>query len=685
MRSTLFYFFILSFLIANGALWAGDRFGIGIDAIPASIAADGKSFSQIALTIRNADGSSVPDGTEVRLVTTSGVITTAAYTSNGHATAILTSSSSPGIAVVTASIGSDSASIQVEFSADMEQGRTASKVIRMKGGTLAYSVERDTILASDDVTVDYRGLSINASNIQLCEPLGMIKAQGNVVVSRGDIRFRADAFIYDLRTDRCRIMTAGTPAIINLFRADDIKPSSWTKGSVSMTPEFKPLESEGTKTWIVSRKLTLFPNEKIQFFRASVYLGDIQILNMPYYFFDYTNRGALFNQIRYTTYDGLVVDYPIYYKVTDNNSGAVKLRYSGSRFGYGSYLYPRKGFSIGVDQSYTFSENSDGRVFIDSITSEKRSLELTHHLDFGSLRHPGRADFAVRYQPNSDFGKRVYTANLNIFGDTSKYGYFISGYVGGSEYQQFNIFNPEEIQYKKQTNGSVRLSINPKVIYSLGNSITASPVFSTNYGNPGFVRNPNQGECLYQTAGLNYHTKPFGGKELNLSIDGAAEAVVSNDGRSGTGIRTGLTSRRNWRGGSASLNYTLALISGTIGTMYYPSKHNLGGTLSLGYGQKWNGYTYFGYGLDTGRMNIYSNINYQITSKWKLRGNYNFYRYKYTSGGVNISSDTSYLKAGVYRPVGPYEVGIAWSPDGELYGLKDSKRIWLEVGLPGFF
>ncbi|MHB1458116.1 MAG: invasin domain 3-containing protein [Armatimonadota bacterium] len=664
---------------------ADGRFAIGIDAIPASIAADGKSFSQIALTIRNADGTIVPDGTEIRLVTTSGVITTAAYTSNGRATAILTSSSSPGIAVVTASIGEDSASIQVEFSADIEQGRTTSRVLRMNGGTLAYSIEQDMILASDDVTVDYRGLSINASNIQFSEPSGVIKAQGNVIISRGDIRFRADAFIYDLRSDRCRMMTADTPVSINLFRADDIKPSAWTKGTPSMAVEFVPLEAEGTKTWIVSRKLTMFPNEKIQFFRASVYLGDIQIMNMPYYFFDYANRGALFNQIRYTTYDGLVVDYPVYYNVTDHNTGALKLRYSGSKYGYGSYLYPRKGFSLAIDQSYTLGENGDGRVFIDSFTSDKRSLELTHHQDFGNLRHPGRADFSVRFQPNSDFGKKAYTANLNIFGDKPGYGYFISGYIGGSEYQRFNILNPEEIEYQKQTSGSIRLSINPKKTYIMGSTLSASPVLSTNYGNPGFARDRSKGACLYQTAGLNFHTKPFGGKSLSFSIDGATEALISNDGRSGTGLRTGITSRKSWGGANVSLNYTLALISGSISTMYYPSKHNLGGTLSLGHGRKWNGYTYFGYGLDTGRMNIYSSINYQITDKWKLRGNYNFYRYKYTSGGVSISSDTSYLKAGIYRPFGPYEVGIAWSPDGELYGLKDSKRIWLEVGLPGFF
>lgn len=685
MRFSFIILFIISFFVSASSLWAGNRYGIGIDAIPASISADGKSFSQIALTIRNADGSPVSDGTEVRLITTSGVITTAAYTSNGHATAILTSSTSPGIAIVTASIGEDSASIQVEFSADVEQGRTASRVIRMKGGSIAYSVERDMILASDDVTVEYRGLSINAGNIQVSEPLGVIKAQGNVVISRGEIRFKADAFIYDLRTDRCQIMIAENPAIINLFRADDIKPSAWIKGLISMVAEFKPLESEGTKTWIISKRLTLFPNERIQFFRASVYLGDVQIMNMPYYFFDYTNRGALFNQIRYTTNDGLVVDYPVYYKVTEQNSGAIKLRYSDSKYGYGSYLYPRRGFSLGVEQSYSINENGDGRIFIDSITSEKRSLELTHHQDFGSIQHPGRTDFSVRFQPNSDFGRKVYTANLNIFGDKPKYGYFISGYVGGSEYQKFNIFDPEQIEYQKQTNGSVRLQINPKKTYVLGKSLTASPVLSTNYGNPGFARDWTKGECLYQTLGLNYHTKPFGGKKLSLSIDGASEALVSNDHRSGSGLRTSLTVRRNWRNASASLSYTLALISGSIGTMYYPSKHNLGGTLNLGFGRKWNGYTYFGYGLDTGRMNVYSNLNYQITNKWILRGNYNFYRYKYTSGGINISSDTSYLKAGVYRPVGPYEVGIAWSPDGELYGLKDGKRLWLEVGLPGFF
>ena len=152
----------------------------------------------------------------------------------------------------------------------------------------------------------------------------------------------------------------------------------------------------------------------------------------------------------------------------------------------------------------------------------------------------------------------------------------------------------------------------------------------------------------------------------------------------GMGMRANAGLRRSWRGGSASLNYTLNLRSGTVGGLYSDAVHTVGGSFFLGAGGKWNCYTYFGYGLDTGRANLYCNGQYHITKLWRIRANYSFYRYSFKSLGVNFSSDTTYLKVGVYRPIGPYEVGLAWSPMGRQYGFRDGKRIWLEVGAAGF-
>jgi hypothetical protein len=54
---------------------------------------------------------------------------------------------------------------------------------------------------------------------------------------------------------------------------------------------------------------------------------------------------------------------------------------------------------------------------------------------------------------------------------------------------------------------------------------------------------------------------------------------------------------------------------------------------------------------------------------------------------MNASSytyKTSYLQVGLYRPVGMYEIGLVWSPDGQLYGMNQGKHIWLELSGIGF-
>jgi len=100
---------------------------IVVTANPAQIVADGVSTSTITAEITNEDGNPVADGTQVTFTTTSGHFPADPYvttTTNGIATALLTSSDQVGKATVTVSAGPCSESVEVQFTGRIENVTT---------------------------------------------------------------------------------------------------------------------------------------------------------------------------------------------------------------------------------------------------------------------------------------------------------------------------------------------------------------------------------------------------------------------------------------------------------------------------------------------------------------------------------------------------------------------------------
>ncbi|NLN78774.1 MAG: hypothetical protein GX141_07645, partial [Armatimonadetes bacterium] len=142
---------------------------VSVDANTPYIPADGKSYTQILVTVFEGSGSPVADGAEVRLTTTAGDVSPVIYTTGGRATGILTSSNCPQTAIVQAFCSGEVGSVQVEFTTPTHVGETTAdeSSISMTGGSLAYCVERDTIIGSSGIILDYKGMTIEADSLQM--------------------------------------------------------------------------------------------------------------------------------------------------------------------------------------------------------------------------------------------------------------------------------------------------------------------------------------------------------------------------------------------------------------------------------------------------------------------------------------------------------------------------------------
>jgi len=100
---------------------------IVVTANPTQIAADGVSTSTITAEVRDQDGNLIADGTQLTFTTTSGRFPSDPYvttTTNGVATAVLTSSDQVGKAIVTVSAGLRTATVEVQFTGRIQNVNT---------------------------------------------------------------------------------------------------------------------------------------------------------------------------------------------------------------------------------------------------------------------------------------------------------------------------------------------------------------------------------------------------------------------------------------------------------------------------------------------------------------------------------------------------------------------------------
>lgn len=648
---------------------------VSVETNTPSIPADGKSYAQVLITVLEQTGAPVSDGTEVRLTTSAGDVSPVVYTTAGRAVGIVTSSTCAQIATINASADGAAGSTQIEFVVSSgDEAAVGSGRILMSGGSLAYCVEQDAIVGSSGVTMQYRGLTVTADSIQLNQAAGQIRAQGNVKISKGAKSISAVELACDIRGDKIYVLSSYESKDIRAFDVGKLDPVDFDPAKA---PSFTPLVNVSGKTWIVSSKLTLIPSQKLLFYKTSIYVGNSKVVTLPYYSYSYSDRQSILQQIHYTSNDGMLVDMPFYCRLTESSASAVKLRYSSSGGETGGYTRPRRGPSLGLQQDYLTGDSGRGTVFIDSIGSSSQACELAHHLDYGSPMDNGRADISARFQPSSSYAKNIYSATASMSGVLPRYSYSVLGYFGGSRIKESLLPGG----YLDQSNCSLRAVVRSKQAIALGWLGNLFPSLTVGYGTPSGLLS----STLYQSLGVSsVRNKPISGT-LSAGFEQSSAFTMTGSGATGSEMRLRPSLRTSWAGGNASINYTLNLRSGLSNGFWNQGKHQIGASLTTEIGSRCSVNSSVDFGLDAHRLNLLSTVRYRPARLWEIRSSYDLYRYSYDLNAISYSYTTSRLQTGIYHPVGIYEVGLVWSPNGQQYGVVDQGRhLWLELSGIGF-
>ncbi len=169
-----------------------------------------------------------------------------------------------------------------------------------------------------------------------------------------------------------------------------------------------PAFDVGAGYWVAARRLRVFPRDEIQFERAAIYYNGGKAFKVPLYVlpldgsFNPTTDIFAFNSS-----GGLSVRFPVFYQASKGGTGALIFRNDpGAGFSSG-----RKGPSLELDQQYTLSPGSRGRLGVDQIGNGAPNFNFAHQQALSSSMG---ASFFLNVPRGRDiYGRAALSKDLN--------------------------------------------------------------------------------------------------------------------------------------------------------------------------------------------------------------------------------------------------------------------------------
>ncbi len=133
----------------------------------------------------------------------------------------------------------------------------------------------------------------------------------------------------------------------------------------------------GSGYWVSSRRLRVFPRDKVQFEKASIYFNGKKAFGLPLYVLPLDGSfNPQTDMFSFNSRGGIGVAFPVYYQASSRGTGAVFLRNTmGGGFGTEA-----SGPSLAIQQQYWLSSRSHGNLSIDQIGQGDFNVNFAHEL-----------------------------------------------------------------------------------------------------------------------------------------------------------------------------------------------------------------------------------------------------------------------------------------------------------------
>jgi hypothetical protein len=635
MKTRAFPLLLLAALLwAFGARPASAAGAIRVQVSPNVLLADGVSTATVTAQVLGVGGRPARDGTEVRFYTTAGSITPVSFTSAGVARATLTSSGVPQAANVSVSVGIDQSITAVPMVSKLVEANVGGRVLKITGKYVAFSEDKHFIQADQDVTVNFRGVEVQANSVQIDINQDRLVALGKVQIASGEKTLVGERLWLDLKSFEAYMVAVGTKQWFSAYGLTELP-----ERPKNINATFDLVDLTDSKLIWVSKQANYVLGERVQIQGGRAYVGGVKSVRMPFHEANLRTGFGEDHQYVGVGSNGINVDLPIYLAMSPNASTALRLGYGNSSGGIGNFTRTR-GLSVDLVQKYGFAGTNEGEASLTNLSSIDR---------WGfAWNHTQRINPTTRLVTNLQFPE-----HRDLYGHVN----LTSGLPVGTVQMAFAVARPQSTGSFAKTI-SLAFETKPKPIANGKLNVSAETTF--------YHRDQQEIRLLrgmkkldlpdsqYQTAGLKIRpaTANLGG---GFTLDSSASLrAVTGGPQAGFGPAIDTQLRKQLpRNGylSVGVNYNhLTSVSDLL-----PNQGKVNATVSAMYPitNKLRLTAMGNMALDAQSRHGILQASYQINPQWR----FDFLHTLVQFGGFG-DSDSQF---GIARDIGGRELGLYWS------------------------
>ncbi|HEX8464410.1 MAG TPA: hypothetical protein VF627_07310 [Abditibacterium sp.] len=425
--------------------------------------------------------------------------------------------------------------------------------------------------------------------------------------------------------------------------------------------------------WVAARRLRVFPRDKVQFERASIFFNGQKAYGVPLYVLPLDGSfNPTTDLVSFNSQGGVKLNVPFYYQASQAGTGAIYLRHEpGSGFST-----QRGGLSLALDQQYWLSPRSHGSFSVDQLGRGAWNLNFQHQMQLSPntsssffLNMPRHRDVFARASVVRDL--RAMQVGLEAFYDRP------NGQQDNLRTQFYARMRPKVIG---ASGWSYTLGANALAVRRIAQTVRLN---SNGSGSGGGVGLPGQGGG--NGSGTATRTRPLLGQTLTASLQSPlispwrgsgftanllATAFNYSDGR--RGAAPGITAGFSQRLGRADvrLDYTYDRSSlGLYGSASDSFTHYVSGSLSAQLTPKIGIASFLSHSLRDGSTYGSADLSYYFAPQWRA-GLFSDYS--------SFLDSNAFLNYGwsIGRTIGSREVSVNYDAN--------RGRIYLELGNPRF-
>jgi hypothetical protein len=621
---------------------------------PDVLPANGISTATITVVVYDSAGFPISDGTPVAFTTTLGTIEPPTATLLSRtARATLRSPTTPGVARISVTVGSGHAEYEVEF-VDSETYSRSSRYISVSGDRdtyIAYGVDAQVVTTSGNAEWRFGTITVRTdlkTDFDLMKQV--LFAEGTsganrLTITNGKQTLQGDRLIYNVQRRRGTLFAVFPQPSKVVFSGMDLKPVEADKdGATSSNRQadeeepdiISPPEYTTAGYWITAQRMTIYPQDKIQFQKAAVYLQGKRLMSWPHYVLP-LNGATTSDILGVNTLGGISLDMPFYYRANPSGTGAIRLRHYGSD----GFYSDAPGWSLGLEEEYY-------------------------------VGHRGRGFFAADQLFRRDWG--IYWQHEHQFSPTTKADIFVDFPYHENLFTRFSLYKDTKAGHLGVETFASRPSEGASTLFTQAYFQTPARRLSKNLSystsfNLFHSRNPDspQANVVGQSANLVLYPRPIPlGKSTALS--GSVRTNLFNDSSGQRGVSWGTNwNLRQQLGKSlqASLGYSLDSGGGfsSFGAGR-ASSHYLTFQLFGMQGNKLHGNLYLTRDLKNQFSYGSGYVSYRLSPLWRVG------LFAYRSDFLSTSFND--LEISVGRVIFQRELVVAWS--------KSRGKIYLELG-----